>query len=156
MSCPHKIEPHQIQGMDCIHIFPVIQWLVKKSIETRQQMSEYLKSYANWQFNRCHTVHTDTDQSSTITSPDDVRHPKRKYRHPARHKLVDPNVRVRTTLLEYGYFDTKSTGDSTSSAPKTSEPNSEQKDSDSRLNDSLMNSMQTESNKISAAFVGAI
>jgi hypothetical protein len=21
MKCPHKIEPHQIQGMDCIHIF---------------------------------------------------------------------------------------------------------------------------------------
>lgn len=25
MNCPHRIEPHQIQGLDCIHIFPVIQ-----------------------------------------------------------------------------------------------------------------------------------
>lgn len=27
MNCPYRIEPHQIQGLDCIHIFPVIQVL---------------------------------------------------------------------------------------------------------------------------------
>lgn len=25
MKCPHRLEPHQIQGLDFIHIFPVIQ-----------------------------------------------------------------------------------------------------------------------------------
>jgi hypothetical protein len=25
MKCPHHVEPHQIQGLDFIHIFPVIQ-----------------------------------------------------------------------------------------------------------------------------------
>lgn len=25
MNCPYRIEPHQIQGLDCIHIFSVIQ-----------------------------------------------------------------------------------------------------------------------------------
>ena len=25
MKCPHQLEPHQIQGMDFIHIFPVVQ-----------------------------------------------------------------------------------------------------------------------------------
>lgn len=25
MKCPHHIEPHQIQGLDFIHVFPVIQ-----------------------------------------------------------------------------------------------------------------------------------
>jgi len=35
MNCPYRIEPHQIQGLDCIHIFPVIQWLVKRSMEMR-------------------------------------------------------------------------------------------------------------------------
>ena len=25
MNCPHRIEPHQIQGLDFIHIFPVVQ-----------------------------------------------------------------------------------------------------------------------------------
>ena len=25
MKCPHRLEPHQIQGLDFIHIYPVIQ-----------------------------------------------------------------------------------------------------------------------------------
>lgn len=25
MKCPHRVEPHQIQGLDFIHIYPVIQ-----------------------------------------------------------------------------------------------------------------------------------
>lgn len=25
MKCPHNIEPHQIQGLDFIHIYPVVQ-----------------------------------------------------------------------------------------------------------------------------------
>jgi hypothetical protein len=25
MKCPYQVEPHQIQGLDCIHIFPVVQ-----------------------------------------------------------------------------------------------------------------------------------
>lgn len=32
MKCPYLIEPHQIQGLDFINIFPVIQWLVKRSV----------------------------------------------------------------------------------------------------------------------------
>lgn len=25
LKCPHHIEPHQIQGLDFIHVFPVVQ-----------------------------------------------------------------------------------------------------------------------------------
>jgi len=25
MACPHRLEPHQIQGLDFIHIYPVVQ-----------------------------------------------------------------------------------------------------------------------------------
>jgi hypothetical protein len=31
MKCPHHIEPHQIQGLDFIHIFPVIQVSIRVS-----------------------------------------------------------------------------------------------------------------------------
>lgn len=34
MKCPHRLEPHQIQGLDFIHIFPVIQVTDKKNIRT--------------------------------------------------------------------------------------------------------------------------
>lgn len=33
LKCPYLIEPHQIQGLDFINIFPVIQWLVKRSVQ---------------------------------------------------------------------------------------------------------------------------
>ena len=54
MECPFRLEPHQISVsmMDCDSIFPVIQWLVKKSIEYRQLMAEYIKNYAIGQFNK--------------------------------------------------------------------------------------------------------
>lgn len=30
MKCPHRLEPHQIQGLDFIHIFPVVQvWALR-------------------------------------------------------------------------------------------------------------------------------
>ena len=29
MKCPYRIEPHQIQGMDFIHIYPVVQVCLK-------------------------------------------------------------------------------------------------------------------------------
>lgn len=58
MNCPFRLEPHQmsIQNMDFENIFPVIQWLVKKSIEFRQLMGEYIKNYAVAQFNRSHVL----------------------------------------------------------------------------------------------------
>lgn len=41
MKCPHRIEPHQIQGLDFIHIFPVVQvgWFIPLSctLEIRYQ-----------------------------------------------------------------------------------------------------------------------
>ena len=35
MKCPHRLEPHQIQGLDFIHIFPVIQVTDEKNIQTK-------------------------------------------------------------------------------------------------------------------------
>lgn len=35
MDCPLTIHPHQIQGLDYEKIYPVIQWLVKKLMESR-------------------------------------------------------------------------------------------------------------------------
>ena len=44
MECPFKIEPHQIQGLDYIHIFPVVKWLVKKAIETREAEGDSVRA----------------------------------------------------------------------------------------------------------------
>ena len=44
MKCPHELQPHQIQGLDCVKIFPVVQWLVKKAMERREEMAQYIRS----------------------------------------------------------------------------------------------------------------
>lgn len=54
MKCPHRIEPHQIQGLDFIHIYPVVQWLVKRAVETKEEMGDYIRAFSVSQFNKNH------------------------------------------------------------------------------------------------------
>ncbi|MGH0163177.1 UNVERIFIED_CONTAM: hypothetical protein FKN15_055635 [Acipenser sinensis] len=61
MKCPHRLEPHQIQGLDFIHIFPVVQWLVKRAIETREEMGDYIRAYSVSQFQKTHSIPEDND-----------------------------------------------------------------------------------------------
>ena len=52
MKCPHAIEPHQIQGGDFIHIFPVVQWLVKRVFERRADMGDSNRAYSLSQYDK--------------------------------------------------------------------------------------------------------
>lgn len=61
MKCPHLIEPHQIQGLDYIHIFPVVKWLVKSSEQNRAEKSERLKAFSIGQFHNWFTLKFDQD-----------------------------------------------------------------------------------------------
>ncbi|XP_037070168.1 coiled-coil domain-containing protein 93-like [Pollicipes pollicipes] len=54
MACPHRVEPHQIQGLDCVHIFPVIQWLVKKALENQAETVAYTVGYGEFLFLEWH------------------------------------------------------------------------------------------------------
>jgi len=65
MNCPYRIEPHQIQGLDCIHIFPVIQWLVKRSMEMRQEMANFVRAFALNQFHKKHSFSEDSEIGAT-------------------------------------------------------------------------------------------
>ncbi|KAH9524581.1 Coiled-coil domain-containing protein 93 [Bulinus truncatus] len=109
MKCPYRIEPHQIQGLDFIHIFPVVQWLVKKAIETREEMGDYIRSYSISQFNRSHKMPEDDafeavrgKSFETLAIVKDVYRPQRRYRRHDFDKLKDEETRVQSTLLEYG------------------------------------------------------
>lgn len=66
MNCPYRIEPHQIQGLDCIHIFPVIQWLVKRSMEMRQEMAGFVRSFALNQFHKKHSFSEDAEVGTMV------------------------------------------------------------------------------------------
>ncbi|XP_071072583.1 coiled-coil domain-containing protein 93 isoform X2 [Dasypus novemcinctus] len=110
MKCPHQLEPHQIQGMDFIHIFPVVQWLVKRAIETKEEMGDYIRSYSISQFQKTYSLPEDDDfvkrkekAIRTVVDISDVYKPLRKYkRQQGAEELLDEESRVHATLLEYG------------------------------------------------------
>jgi hypothetical protein len=52
MKCPQSIEPHQIQGGDFIHIFPVVQWLVKRVIDRRAEIGDFNRAYSINQYDK--------------------------------------------------------------------------------------------------------
>nr|XP_019955166.1 PREDICTED: coiled-coil domain-containing protein 93 [Paralichthys olivaceus] len=110
MKCPHHLEPHQIQGLDFIHIFPVIQWLVKRAIETREEMGDYVRAYSISQFQKIHSLPEDEEflqqkdkAVKTVLDVLDMYKPQRKYRRQKdAGQLLDEESRVHSTLLEYG------------------------------------------------------
>ena len=109
MKCPHRIEPHQIQGLDFIHIYPVVQWLVKRAVETKEEMGDFIRSFSVSQFNKNHKTPEDVVfESLKGKSTDSVNNvkenykPRRRYRRPDAEKLKDEETKVHSTLLEYG------------------------------------------------------
>ncbi|XP_041057098.1 coiled-coil domain-containing protein 93 isoform X2 [Carcharodon carcharias] len=110
MKCPHRLEPHQIQGLDFIHTFPVVQWLVKRAIETREEMGDYIRSFSVSQFQKTHSLLEDDDfkqrkgkAMKAVVEVSDVYKPQRKYKRlVAAGELVDEESRVHSTLLEFG------------------------------------------------------
>uniref|UniRef100_A0A673HKI3 Coiled-coil domain-containing protein 93 n=1 Tax=Sinocyclocheilus rhinocerous TaxID=307959 RepID=A0A673HKI3_9TELE len=129
MKCPHRLEPHQIQGLDFIHIFPVVQWLVKKAIETREEMGDYVRSYSISQFQKTHAFPEDEEfelrKERAIST--EVYAPQRRYKRQVdAGDLLDEESRVHSTLLEFGRYSISSfTGPGNfvlSSCPAGSEP----------------------------------
>ncbi|KAL3111480.1 hypothetical protein niasHT_017707 [Heterodera trifolii] len=50
LSCPFSLEPHQIQGLDLEHIYPVVQWLVKEANFVRERLGNETLNFAVYQF----------------------------------------------------------------------------------------------------------
>ncbi|KAF2896178.1 hypothetical protein ILUMI_09995 [Ignelater luminosus] len=140
MKCPHRIEPHQIQGLDCVHIFPVIQWLVQRSMEFRQEMSSFVQSYAVSQFNKeflLHEKQMDVQKQilENVNTVREVYRPRRYYRR----KTAPPDdlqARVQITLLEYGLR-----GDALNATTKSNEQDSIDQNASEFDIQQLLNSM---------------
>ncbi|XP_011864736.1 PREDICTED: coiled-coil domain-containing protein 93 [Vollenhovia emeryi] len=134
MNCPYRIEPHQIQGLDCIHIFPVIQWLVKRSMEMRQEMADFVRSFALNQFHKKHSFSDDSEIGATADK-NIVRNlrlvkkayePRRLFKQ--KEDLVkDESNRFIGTVLEYEapFEAVKNTSATTSTESKSSDSKNE-------------------------------
>ncbi|CAF3672386.1 unnamed protein product [Rotaria socialis] len=111
MKCSHRIEPHQIQGEDFIHIFPVVQWLVKRVFERRADIGDLNRAYALNQYDKqFNEAVNDTESMPFKEHIQDIRirhRPKRRFRCLDSKKKQLNNTderrkRVHSTLVEFG------------------------------------------------------
>ncbi|KAG7163838.1 Coiled-coil domain-containing protein 93-like [Homarus americanus] len=123
MKCPHRLEPHQIQGLDAIHVFPVIQWLVKKALETREEFGDETRNFSVLQF--CHYYTTPQEEklkeslaqaTHTLSAVHSAYGPKRRWRRKDSTPIELSSMRVQTTLLEYGHLSKQDGQDQTDTA----------------------------------------
>jgi hypothetical protein len=109
MKCPYLLEPHQIQGLDFINIYPVIQWLVKESVNLRNEKAERLKLFAIGQFHN-HFKLDSSEKTKTeriqvlkaVKKIEDLYALKRQFKRKQNSEPEDVKSRVKLTLLEYG------------------------------------------------------
>ncbi|MFH4975627.1 hypothetical protein AB6A40_002336 [Gnathostoma spinigerum] len=108
MECPHAIEPHQVQGLDFLHIFPVIQWLVKKAIEENERHGNFVKAHSIYQFNnRFSFPHDFQKEEEKAKAIERYRYaksncaPRRFYKRRDDYRCKDLNEDIVVTLMEY-------------------------------------------------------
>merc|ERR1712001_244427 len=85
-----------MQGLDYVHLFPIIQWLGKQAIQTREAEGDKVRQFAIRQYHK----NSSSEEGNTIQNGiENVREqsiPKRLYRK--KHDDDDPEL----TMLEYG------------------------------------------------------
>uniref|UniRef100_A0A671TAZ0 Coiled-coil domain-containing protein 93 n=1 Tax=Sinocyclocheilus anshuiensis TaxID=1608454 RepID=A0A671TAZ0_9TELE len=89
-----------------------IFWLVKKAIETREEMGDYVRSYSISQFQKTHAFPEDEEFElrkeraiSTVVNVCEVYAPQRRYKRQVdAGELLDEESRVHSTLLEFGRY----------------------------------------------------
>ncbi|CAF3519053.1 unnamed protein product [Rotaria socialis] len=114
MKCPYPIEPHQIQGGDFIHIFPVVQWLVKRVFERRADIGDFNRAYTLSQYDK-HFGETKNavQQQTTISLKQNVEAIRIRHRPQRRYRCLDSKKkrlntsderrrRIHSTLVEFG------------------------------------------------------
>ncbi|CAG9534640.1 unnamed protein product [Cercopithifilaria johnstoni] len=112
LKCPYTIEPFQIQGLDYIHIFPVVQWLVKEAVCAKEQYGDSVRNHAVYQFAQrfCFSKDKRREKEKSIflnncLSVKAKCPPQRIYKQKGNVKPPDLRTNIRCTLLEYGWRD---------------------------------------------------
>ena len=105
MKCPFPLQSHQIQGLDYTHLFPIVQWLVRKVIETRRLTGDSTRLQSLHQFSQHYRLPGDERDSAgedwALSVVDEYR-PQRKFRRRADARFDSVERRTEATLLEYG------------------------------------------------------
>ena len=105
MKCPFPLQSHQIQGLDYAHLFPIVQWLVRKVIETRRLTGDSTRLQSLHQFSQHYRLPSEERDRAAdewaLAVVDEYR-PQRKFRKKADASFDSVERRTEATLLEYG------------------------------------------------------
>ena len=97
MSCPHPLQPHQIQGLDYGAIYPVIKWLLQFVLETRQVRQDENEAVSSSIGSKLLPV-----SGSYFKSPEvPAAKPTTKNKKVKKFSYSDP-IRVYSALAEFG------------------------------------------------------
>lgn len=111
MNCPHPLQAHQIQGQDYPTIFPVVRWLIKQVIATRQEFGDRTRRFSQWSYGSGYDYklldQVGKEDIKPIPGVAKVEAKYRTQRRLRRAKGVAPPPqrinRARSVLLEYGH-----------------------------------------------------
>ena len=105
MRCPSPVQSHQIQGLDYAHLFPCIQWLVRRVLETRRLTGDSTRLQSVHEFGRDYALPSEPPADSLRPSASAAVNwygPQRRFRAKAGAAFGSLERRMEATLLEYG------------------------------------------------------
>ncbi|CAF1171491.1 unnamed protein product [Didymodactylos carnosus] len=164
MKCPFNIEPHQIQGLDFIHIYPIVQWLVKRVFDRRAEVGDFTRAYALNQYEKQfldkNNIVQVNEKKPLTENVEMIRmryRPKRRYRYletkKKKYTRDERKRRVHSTLLEFGQMHQLLLSDNSTSSSTTNE--NQQNDTKSTV-DAMMKNMAGEKTKITTQKVNTL
>ncbi|CAK88840.1 unnamed protein product (macronuclear) [Paramecium tetraurelia] len=106
MQSPYNLQPHQIQGLDLNAIYPVIKWLIKFVLETREFRQDQNYRVSKLVGKNANQALYQQDQEEKkaiqeIVSQLDLLQDNRQTKNLKKLSKKDP-LRVYSTLIEYG------------------------------------------------------
>lgn len=110
MACPYPLQAHQIQGLDYQAVYPVIQWLVKRVLEMREELGEELRRFSHLQFEENYQLPEEAaskqalqERVKGLSSTSALQQVNRIYHRSMTAAIPqDKADRIHCTLLEYG------------------------------------------------------
>ena len=86
MKCPHLLSSQQLIFLDCIHIQPVVKWLMAKLIEVREETAVALRLFSSDQFSKEYK-HLPSERSAYDTGVAFLEQSSQKYLANRRYRL---------------------------------------------------------------------
>lgn len=94
MKCPYNLQSQQLIFLDCIVLFPVVQWLVKKVMEVRHETADLLRTFSVSQFHKEHKITTKEDDEKRLKGGNFLKQTRKRYQTIKQYRIKS-NARAR-------------------------------------------------------------